>query len=175
MSSCFSLVFMFCLVFFFFKQKTAYEMRISDWSSDVCSSDLADAFKTTPEGHTGGSLNMVPAFVGYLAANALSARTRAWLMGQGHSVAAIEAVNALTGDVSRAQQGRYDRSEAGLSRLAADFYSYAIAADGAAAVPLGSHAGPNTAGAISEGGYLGFAEVQYVHRSEEHTSEIQSL
>src|SRR3546814_2430125 len=29
-------------IFFFFKQKTAYEMRISDWSSDVCSSDLAD-------------------------------------------------------------------------------------------------------------------------------------
>src|SRR3546814_1543605 len=30
----------FVVVFFFFKQKTAYEMRISDWSSDVCSSDL---------------------------------------------------------------------------------------------------------------------------------------
>src|SRR3546814_4044400 len=30
----------FLFVFFFFKQKTAYEMRISDWSSDVCSSDL---------------------------------------------------------------------------------------------------------------------------------------
>src|SRR3546814_3697448 len=29
-----------CFFFFFFKQKTAYEMRISDWSSDVCSSDL---------------------------------------------------------------------------------------------------------------------------------------
>src|SRR3546814_9042874 len=29
--------------FFFFKQKTAYEMRISDWSSDVCSSDLLDS------------------------------------------------------------------------------------------------------------------------------------
>src|SRR3546814_9278231 len=29
-----------CSCFFFFKQKTAYEMRISDWSSDVCSSDL---------------------------------------------------------------------------------------------------------------------------------------
>src|SRR3546814_7501543 len=28
------------MFFFFFKQKTAYEMRISDWSSDVCSSDL---------------------------------------------------------------------------------------------------------------------------------------
>src|SRR3546814_10178356 len=31
------------LIVFFFKQKTAYEMRISDWSSDVCSSDLAHA------------------------------------------------------------------------------------------------------------------------------------
>src|SRR3546814_5529143 len=31
---------LFLLIFFFFKQKTAYEMRISDWSSDVCSSDL---------------------------------------------------------------------------------------------------------------------------------------
>src|SRR3546814_5416917 len=29
-------------MFFFFKQKTAYEMHISDWSSDVCSSDLPD-------------------------------------------------------------------------------------------------------------------------------------
>src|SRR3546814_3772084 len=29
-----------CVLFFYFKQKTAYEMRISDWSSDVCSSDL---------------------------------------------------------------------------------------------------------------------------------------
>src|SRR3546814_20598520 len=33
-------------VLFFFKQKTAYEMRISDWSSDVCSSDLPDRFAT---------------------------------------------------------------------------------------------------------------------------------
>src|SRR3546814_113629 len=37
----YSLVCMRTSSFFFFKQKTAYEMRISDWSSDVCSSDLA--------------------------------------------------------------------------------------------------------------------------------------
>lgn len=123
----------------------------------------AEDFKPVPEGHTGGALNMVQAFVGYLLANALSGHTRGWVMGQGHCVAAIEAVNALTGDVSEAQRGRYDRSEAGLSRLIADFYSYAIGADGQPAVPLGSHAGPNTAGAVSEGGYLGFAELQYVH------------
>src|SRR3546814_8988888 len=33
------------VLFFFFKQKTAYEMRISDWSSDVCSSDLQPALR----------------------------------------------------------------------------------------------------------------------------------
>src|SRR3546814_6470112 len=32
------------MCFLFFKQKTAYEMRISDWSSDVCSSDLGSCF-----------------------------------------------------------------------------------------------------------------------------------
>src|SRR3546814_6508082 len=37
---CFIVVGGILCVFFFFKQKTAYEMRISDWSSDVCSSDL---------------------------------------------------------------------------------------------------------------------------------------
>src|SRR3546814_16761048 len=36
--------------FFFFKKKTAYEMRISDWSSDVCSSDLID-FRRAIEGN----------------------------------------------------------------------------------------------------------------------------
>src|SRR3546814_1955517 len=43
MSIFFLIVFLllcFCTFFFFFKQKTAYEMRISDWCSDVCSSDL---------------------------------------------------------------------------------------------------------------------------------------
>src|SRR3546814_4514891 len=34
------MMFVYVCGFFFFKQKTAYEMRISDWSSDVCSSDL---------------------------------------------------------------------------------------------------------------------------------------
>src|SRR3546814_4418719 len=34
-----------CVFFFFFKHKTAYEMRISDWSSDVCSSDLVQNAK----------------------------------------------------------------------------------------------------------------------------------
>lgn len=136
-----------------------YARRVNVSGAPLAAAD----FKLQPEGHTGGSLNMVPAFVGYLLANALTGKTRSWLMGQGHCVAAIEAVNALTGDVSALQRGRYDRSEAGLARLVQDFYSYAINAHGLPAVPLGSHAGPNTAGAVSEGGYLGFAGLQYMH------------
>src|SRR3546814_13673263 len=40
---------------FFFKQKTAYDMRISDWSSDVCSSDLNTDFVTTSSAPSGTS------------------------------------------------------------------------------------------------------------------------
>src|SRR3546814_8664489 len=40
------------IIFFFFKQKTAYEMRISDWTSDVCSSDLGKRLKETRHGAT---------------------------------------------------------------------------------------------------------------------------
>lgn len=123
----------------------------------------AGDFKVSPQGHTGGSLNMVPAYVGYLLANALTGTTRSWLMGQGHCVAAIEAVNALTGNLSAAQKGRYGLSDQGLTQLVQDFYSYAITPQGLPAVPLGSHVNIHTAGGISEGGYLGFAEVQYVH------------
>ena len=123
----------------------------------------AEDFKGTPEGHTGGSLNIVPAYVGYLAANALSGLTRGWLMGQGHCVAGIDACNLLAGNMTPRHAERYDRSEDGLTRFARDFYSYAIDAAGRPASPLGSHVGPNTAGGLSEGGYLGFAELQYVH------------
>src|SRR3546814_7696132 len=42
-----------CVFFFFFKQKTAYEMRISDWSSDMCSSDLRPA---RPQGRAKGQI-----------------------------------------------------------------------------------------------------------------------
>src|SRR3546814_9856537 len=46
----------FFICIFFFKQKTAYEMRISDWSSDVCSSDLPATGPWTGKASTGGFL-----------------------------------------------------------------------------------------------------------------------
>src|SRR3546814_4128052 len=46
---------------FVFKQKTAYEMRISDWSSDVCSSDLADGAHPVPRDRRAGRIGRVAA------------------------------------------------------------------------------------------------------------------
>ena len=120
-------------------------------------------FKPVPEGHTGGSLNMVPAYTGYLAINALSGVTRAWLMGQGHCVAAVDSTNLLVGNTTAAHAERYDLSEAGLTRYVRDFYSYRLDGRGRQDSPLGSHVNAHTAGGVSEGGYLGFAELQYVH------------
>ncbi|MBR9910237.1 MAG: xylulose 5-phosphate 3-epimerase [Gammaproteobacteria bacterium] len=120
-------------------------------------------FKTNPQGHTGGSLNMVPAYVAYMVANRLAGVTRSWLMGQGHCVAAVDAVNVLLQNLYPEQAKRYFLSDEGLSQLAQDFYSYAITDDGRPGVPLGSHVNPHTAGGLIEGGYLGFAELQYVH------------
>jgi phosphoketolase len=123
----------------------------------------AAEFKREPEGHTGGSLNMVPAYVGYMAANAIAGLTRSWLMGQGHCVAAVDAVNLLLGNMSSAHSERYAYSTEGIARYLQDFYSYAMGADGRQDSPLGSHVNAHTGGGLAEGGYLGFAELQYVH------------
>jgi phosphoketolase len=120
-------------------------------------------FKREPEGHTGGALNMVPAYVGYLAINALTGTTRAWIMGQGHCVAAIDSANLLVGNTTPAHRARYDLSDTGLTRYVRDFYSYRLGPDGRQDSPLGSHVNAHTAGGLAEGGYLGFVELQYVH------------
>lgn len=123
----------------------------------------AEDFKSNPEGHMGGSLNIVLAYSGYLAANALSGVTRSWIMGQGHCVAGIDATNVIVDNMRRAHADRYDLTAGGLTRLVRDFYSYEIRPDGSPSSPLGSHVNAHTAGGLIEGGYLGFAELQYMH------------
>jgi phosphoketolase len=123
----------------------------------------AEDFKPAPEGHTGGSLNMVPAYAGYLAANALTGVTRAWLMGQGHCVAAVDSANLIVANTWPAHAERYELTDAGLTRYVRDFYAYRFDEHGRQDSPLGSHVNAHTAGGVSEGGYLGFAELQYVH------------
>lgn len=123
----------------------------------------AEDFKAHPEGHTGGSLNMVPAYAGYLAINALTACTRGWMMGQGHCVAAIDALNLLLGNMTPEHARRYGLDDKRLSDFVGDFYSCQVGADGYPASPVGSHVNAFTAGSLQEGGYLGFAELHYVH------------
>lgn len=106
---------------------------------------------------------MVPAYVGYLTTNALTGFTRSWLMGQGHCVAAIDAVNLLVGNMTPAHAERYRVTDEGLARFVRDFYSYRLKSDGTQDSPLGSHVNSHTAGGLAEGGYLGFAELQWVH------------
>lgn len=125
----------------------------------------AGDFKRIPEGHTGGALNMVPAYLGYLAANALTGVTRSWLMGQGHCVAAIDASNLIVDNMTPAHKERYDLTGQGLGKFVHDFYSFELGPDGKQASPLGSHVNPHTSGGMMEGGYLGFAELYYVHMS----------
>lgn len=120
-------------------------------------------FKEDPQGHVGGALNMVPAYAGYLAANVISGNSRAWVMEQGHAVAAIDAINLLVDNMNSTHKKRYGFSDKGLSAFAQDFYSYKITKDGHAESPLGSHVNPHTGGGHMEGGYLGFVGLQYPH------------
>ena len=126
--------------------------------------DLTPAdFKEKPEGHTGGSLNMIPAYAGYMAANGIARRTRSWIMGQGHCVSAIDSLNLLLGNLLPYHSERYSLTDEGLSRYAQDFYSYKLTDQGKQDSPLGSHVNPHTAGGMAEGGYLGFVQLQYMH------------
>src|SRR3546814_1244260 len=92
------------LFFFFFKQKTAYEMRISDWSSDVCSSDLGPRHGDAAEGE--GLQDVDAALSGGVDAAALQRRDE---LGPRHPIATGQrrAGHPLgTGEVVGVQIGR---------------------------------------------------------------------
>ncbi|MBU2707144.1 xylulose 5-phosphate 3-epimerase [Zooshikella marina] len=138
----------------------SYTRRIFLDGRDLRSFD----FKPQPKGFLGGALNMVPAYVGYMAINALSGITRSWVMEQGHCVAAIDAVNVLLGNLKPAQAERYQMTEEGLSKLAADFYACELTPEGIQKLPISSRVSVHTAGGMSEGGYLGVTGLQYMHQ-----------
>jgi len=72
-------------------------------------------------------------------------------------------VNLIVGNMTPAHAARYSLTDAGLTRYVQDFYSYRLDAHGHPESPLGSHVNAHTAGGLQEGGYLGFAELSYVH------------
>src|SRR3546814_10010209 len=84
--------------FFFFKQKTAYDMRISDWSSDVCSSDLRTALQETQTAlvlYTQGKLRQRE-----LAQAADSARRAAELARRQYTAGALSLLEVLDAERS---------------------------------------------------------------------------
>ena len=132
---------------------------------DVTGAPLgAQDFKHEPVGRIADALQIVPAFIGYLTANVLSGRTRSWVIDSECCVAAIEAVNTLTGDVSCGPMGRYNNTSADLSSLVADFSSCAFATDERPPTAVGGSAAADTAGAGSDRGEMkGLTDLQDVH------------
>src|SRR3546814_7514676 len=100
----------FCVVVFFFKQKTAYEMCISDWSSDVCSSDL------TADGVQGRIRSRAP--VCRSGIHAAHAGTVQWRLHAALQPRAADAAGSrCLGPPEEAQLRRVDRSEEHTSEL----------------------------------------------------------
>src|SRR3546814_19522862 len=95
--------------FFFFKQKTAYDMRISDWSSDVCSSDLlarrGTSFRTLVD-----TLRQQLALT-YIADPSLGLAEIAYLLGFSEQSAFQRAFKRWTGKAPGAYRGIAGRSE----------------------------------------------------------------
>src|SRR3546814_1616056 len=152
---------------FVFKQKTAYEMRISDWSSDVCSSDLAVDSAGSLSQHTQAIESMLDFIRGVagqtnlLALNAAIEAARAGEAGRGFAVVAQE-VKTLAAQTAQAT-----------GQIAEQIRSIQAAAREAIAAMSTIRDGISTVHLSTEN--IRSAMVNHAGRSEEHTSELQSL
>src|SRR3546814_4399022 len=112
---------------FFFKQKTAYEMRISDWSSDVCSSDLATATPgrirqlTLAETCCGNALGAWPPLIMVVTQVVRSMPFQLGLMSHRRCAAASSAGSASTARMSAARSEEHTSELQSLMRI-----SYAV-------------------------------------------------
>src|SRR3546814_3474870 len=106
--------------FFFSKQKTAYEMRISDWSSDVCSSDLHRQEPQQHGGHrnAGRCQNQPRDHMGAIAAKRLTGGDRGHVAALRRPAAGLAAEKAdQNPDLGDHHRRRHERSEEHTSEL----------------------------------------------------------
>src|SRR3546814_6780915 len=125
-------------IFFFFKQKTAYEMRISDWSSDVCSSDLSAVARVR---RAGREVRAVDVGVGAAAA---VAQRGGGVVQPGRGVRALGAVGAAVAD-EVGVAGRATAAERGGAFAQRDLAAAAAHRDGADGVGRGQVLGATSA------------------------------
>src|SRR3546814_9649016 len=112
-------------MFFFFKQKTAYEMRISDWSSDVCSSDLSAELVAVE--HAFGAWREAGERLAALRDELeTAARDREWL---DHAVAELNMLNPRAGEEAELAEARAAMQKG--ARLGEDLQAVAALLDGA--------------------------------------------
>src|SRR3546814_13415352 len=135
---------------FFFKQKTAYDMRISDWSSDVCSSDLE---------HTGGAIRLEDDGVVRCAEGRADSHPRSAAEEAGEELDLI----AATLEPADHMEGGLCGASGGIGGGAEDELVRPITADHS--IAAGAHRGPGSthraiAGANGHGGYAGEATDQ---------------
>src|SRR3546814_8576539 len=90
-----------CGCFFFFKQKTAYEMRISDWSSDVCSSDLVVQFTAVGGKHSADNAAATGQFVVNIATESMMDQVNATSAGFAEDVNEFTAVGVARSEERR--------------------------------------------------------------------------
>src|SRR3546814_9238502 len=164
------------LFLFFFKQKTAYEMRISDWSSDVCSSDLGDPFYRVTQITTcataatcAGTANETKVTIAYNNPNRKpSSVTTA--SGNGSISSTVGYTYNALGEIATV-----DGPLSGTADTTYYFYTSNRRLLGTIA-PAPDGTGPRKRQAIHHT-YIGAKPIQKTEygRSEEHTSELQSL
>lgn len=119
--------------------------------------------KNTPAAYPSTALRYVPLYVGYLLANALSGKTRAWLMSCEDGSVAVEAVNILLGNVQDPQLLPCSLNDEGLSRLCRDYLSDDVASPGVVDALHGREPGSGSATAAAHQGHPGATALQFVH------------
>ncbi|ALO45026.1 hypothetical protein [Pseudohongiella spirulinae] len=123
----------------------------------------ATDLKGRPAGNTSAALRYVPLYVGYLLANALSGKTRAWLMSCDAGSVAVDAVNVLIGNADESQLSCYSMSDEGLSRLCRDYFSDEVTLPESVHAANGSALRPHSAAALASGVHAGNTARQFVH------------
>src|SRR3546814_3987944 len=109
------------MLFFFFKQKTAYEMRISDWSSDVCSSDLLGLDLQVDRNHSIFNILRAPEFARYARQTSWPTPLLLHLNADGHEKALLVQLTryglgqflVVTRDVTQVEKLETTRKEIG--------------------------------------------------------------